>query len=367
MEQIKIQSKDTKYTIVKYGDLTTHEDRLKWLQIREVNDTAIGGSDMGVIMGVNPYVSKPQLFDQKLGLTPNPDLSSNWAVYFGVMYEENVKRLAQYYDFENPTNTIENTYKDNKLRKIFDFNYTIWNDKYPWLIANPDGVSFKKDCTWETISPLIENFHQLPQNIEAVVECKTISGQQHSVWENGVPYGYILQCLHYCTVFTPLNEDIYAELYSQVDLKKIEGVKIYLDVELIEKIITESYHFHKLLEQGKSIIKNSKNEEQMKIGLDEIRPDVNETDNCAKHYNQNYLEKIDPANRMVGDEDFLKLVEEYDSYKKEIKPINKNLKLIQNKIRQYMQKKEVRIVELPDDKGKVSFNRRLYVTYKNGR
>ena len=105
----------------------------------------------------------------------------------------------------------------------------------------------------------------------------------------------------------------------------------------------------------------------MKIGLDEIRPDVNETDNCAKHYNQNYLEKIDPANRMVGDEDFLKLVEEYDSYKKEIKPINKNLKLIQNKIRQYMQKKEVRIVELPDDKGKVSFNRRLYVTYKNGR
>ena len=115
-------------------------------------------------------------------------------------------------------------------------------------------MSFKKDCTWETISPLIENFHQLPQNIEAVVECKTISGQQHSVWENGVPYGYILQCLHYCTVFTPLNEDIYAELYSQVDLKKIEGVKIYLDVELIEKIITESYHFHKLLEQGKSII-----------------------------------------------------------------------------------------------------------------
>ena len=367
MEMIKIEANDTNYTIVKYGDLTNYEDRLKWLQIRDTNDTAIGGSDLGVIMGVNPYVSKPQLFDQKLGLTDSPDLSTNWSVYFGVMYEESVKSLAQYYDFENPANTIENTYKDNKQRKIFDFNYTIWNDKYPWLVANPDGVCFNKDCTWDTINPLIEKFRQLPQNIEAVVECKTISGQQHNMWENGIPHGYILQCLHYCTVFTPVNEDIYAELYSQVDLKKIEGVKIYLDVELIEQIITESYHFHKLLEQGKDIMKNASNDTQMKKGLDEIRPDVDDSDNCAKHYNKNYLEKIDPANKMVGDMDFLKLVEQYDSYKKEIKPIDKELKLVQNQIRQFMQKEGVRTVELPDEKGKVSFNRRLYVNYKNGR
>ena len=169
------------------------------------------------------------------------------------------------------------------------------------------------------------------------------------------------------TLLYHVNEDIYAELYSQVDLKKIEGVKIYLDVELIEQIITESYHFHKLLEQGKDIMKNASNDTQMKKGLDEIRPDVDDSDNCAKHYNKNYLEKIDPANKMVGDMDFLKLVEQYDSYKKEIKPIDKELKLVQNQIRQFMQKEGVRTVELPDEKGKVSFNRRLYVNYKNGR
>ena len=67
-------------------------------------------------------------------------------------------------------------------------------------------------------------------------------------------------------------------------------------------------------------MKNASNDTQMKKGLDEIRPDVDDSDNCAKHYNKNYLEKIDPANKMVGDMDFLKLVEQYDSYKKEIKP-----------------------------------------------
>ena len=367
MDKYNVECGDTNYTIIKYGDLTKHEDRLKWLQIREINDTAIGGSDMGVIMGVNPYASKPQLFDQKLGLTPSPGLSGNWSVYFGVMYEESVRNFAQYYDFENPEKTIENTYKKEKQRKIFDFNYTIWNDQYPWLVANPDGVCFDKDCQWDTINPLIENFNQLPQTIKAIVECKTISGQQHNMWQNGIPYGYILQCLHYCTVFTPLNENIYAEIYSQVDLKKIEGAKVYLDVELIEQIITESYHFHKLLEHGKDIIKNATNEEQMKMGLDEIRPEVDGTDGCAKHYNKNYLEKIDPSNRMVADEKFVDMVEEYSGYKEDIKPIDKKLKLVQNKIRQYMQKENVRIVELPDDKGKVSFNRRLYVTYRNGK
>ena len=41
MDKYNVECGDTNYTIIKYGDLTKHEDRLKWLQIREINDTAI--------------------------------------------------------------------------------------------------------------------------------------------------------------------------------------------------------------------------------------------------------------------------------------------------------------------------------------
>ena len=55
------------------------KDHDKWLSVRNMG---IGGSDAGVIMGLNPYKSPFQLWMEKTGQTHPEDLSDNEYVYW---------------------------------------------------------------------------------------------------------------------------------------------------------------------------------------------------------------------------------------------------------------------------------------------
>lgn len=56
------------------------ENRQNWLNVRA---KGIGGSDAGVIMGLNPYKSAYQLWMEKTGQAEAPDLSGNQFIYWG--------------------------------------------------------------------------------------------------------------------------------------------------------------------------------------------------------------------------------------------------------------------------------------------
>lgn len=136
------------------------KDHEKWLQVR---NQGIGGSDAGVILGLNPYKSLLALWLEKTGQAKPEDLSGNERVYWGVKNEQNI---ADYF--------CEKTGKH--VRRCG----TMQHGEFPWLLANVD---------------------RLIDGEQAGLEIKTAGVSQYELWKGDeVPDAYYAQCQHYMLV-----------------------------------------------------------------------------------------------------------------------------------------------------------------------
>lgn len=136
------------------------QDRQAWLDKRGLG---IGGSDAGVIVGVNKWKQPYQLWLEKTGQVEQTDLSDNEAVYWGSVLEEAVaNRFAEI--------------TGKKIRKAGLYQST----EYPFMLASPD---------------------RLVVGEEAGLEVKTASGFAAKEWEgDSIPDSYYCQCQHYLAV-----------------------------------------------------------------------------------------------------------------------------------------------------------------------
>lgn len=135
-------------------------DRKQW---EEVRNTGIGGSDIAVIMGLNPWKSAYALYMEKSGQVEPDDLSENEYVYWGTVLEAAVaNRFAEL--------------TGKKVRKCG----TLQDDDYPYMLANVDRLIVGE---------------------EAGLECKTASTYKKDEWEgDNVPDAYYCQCQWYMMV-----------------------------------------------------------------------------------------------------------------------------------------------------------------------
>ena len=85
---------------------------------------AIGGSEIGTVLGLNPYASPYQLWAVKTGKVA-PEVVNNWSVRFGKAFERPILELWQE---ENPEWEVMTT-------------GTYAHVEYPWIVANPDAVA----------------------------------------------------------------------------------------------------------------------------------------------------------------------------------------------------------------------------------
>mgnify|MGYP000190325382 CR=1 FL=1 len=121
----------------------------------------IGGSEVGTILGLNPYESAYALWAKKTGKIPS-EIKENWAIRFGKAFEEPILKLWQeeHPDFDvYETGTYAHPHKKH-------------------LHANPDALAYNRR-TEEWI----------------VLEVKTA----RSTWDT-VPMSYIAQVQHYLGV-----------------------------------------------------------------------------------------------------------------------------------------------------------------------
>jgi len=93
--------------------------REEWLALRS---TGIGSSDAASVVGLNPWKTNFQLFEEKTGLREPDDLSDNEAVRWGTILEE---PIAQ--EFATRTG--------RKIRKV---NALLRHAQHPFMIANLD-------------------------------------------------------------------------------------------------------------------------------------------------------------------------------------------------------------------------------------
>ena len=143
--------------VVKTNNLTREE----WLQFRT---GGIGGSDVSIIAGINPFKSVHQLWLEKTGQIEPEQAESEYA-HFGTLLEPIVRK-----EFTERTGI-----------KVRQKHMLLQSSEYPFMYADLDGV--------------INEGGEL-----AIFEAKTASQYKMETWEEGVPAGYILQVQHYMAV-----------------------------------------------------------------------------------------------------------------------------------------------------------------------
>lgn len=148
-------------------------DREKWLSARR---KGIGGSDAAAVMGISPYKSNVQLWEEKTGLRETVDIGDKPFVQYGKSAEVHLREL---FALDYPEYTV--TYDEFGM---------ISNDpECPFIFATLDGdlseMDNSKPCR------LIKR--------KGILEIKTteiVRAGQIKEWNNQIPNHYYVQVLH---------------------------------------------------------------------------------------------------------------------------------------------------------------------------
>lgn len=173
--------KTRKLDVVRINQSTNYDE---WLAFRE---NGIGGSEIGTIMGVNPWKSSTELFYQKVGLIPQK-VEQNLPMFMGTVTEDLIANCYEYYDGEE--GMISNFYEKNKVRTLFEPVGYYVNPMHPEFFFSPDRIEVQK-------KPRIINDQIAFDESDRIIEIKTINGWSSKQWEGGLPPSYFLQVQFY--------------------------------------------------------------------------------------------------------------------------------------------------------------------------
>lgn len=139
----------------------------EWLSNRH----GIGGSDASAVLGLNPYKTNVELWEEKCGQRIPEDISDKDYVKYGHDAEPLLRKL---FALDHPEYQVE--YYDNNM---------IRNEKYPWAHASLDGELTD------------------PDGRKGILEIKTtniLQSMQREKWNDQIPDNYYIQVLHYLLV-----------------------------------------------------------------------------------------------------------------------------------------------------------------------
>jgi putative phage-type endonuclease len=174
----------------------------EWKSLRK---QYIGGSDAASVLGMNSYKSRYTLWAEKTGKLP--EFSGNLATDVGTYFEDFIAKR-----FEQETG--------KKVRKE---THSIFNDKYPFAIANVDRVIVGEN---------------------AILECKFTDSLNLKKYKNGeFPDRFYVQCVHYLAI-TGKKKAYLAVLIGNKEFKVFE---IHRDQAEIDTLMAEEKAFFELI------------------------------------------------------------------------------------------------------------------------
>lgn len=192
-------------------NLKRFNSREEWLQNRT---SYIGGSDASCIVGMNPYKTNIELWEEKTGRRDAPDISNEVYVKYGHDAEEYLREL---FAIDYPQYQV--LYEDNNM----------WhNDNYPFAHASLDGWLVDEDGR------------------KGILEIKTtniLQSMQKEKWKDRIPDNYYIQVLHYLLVtefeFAVLKAQLKYEhnngdVFLTTKHYKIERAEVEEDIKYLE-------------------------------------------------------------------------------------------------------------------------------------
>ena len=248
-----------------------------WLRYRTMG---IGGSDVSIIAGINPYKSVYQLWLEKTGQT-EPDESENEYTHFGTVLEPVIRR-----EFMERTGF-----------KVRQKHMLLQSEEYPFMLANLDGV--------------------INLNGEmCIFEAKTASAYKLDEWQSGIPPEYMLQVQHYMAVTDARKAYIAALIGGNHFLYKL----IERDNEIISKIIAMEKYFWEVNVLGG------------------IAPDIDGTRATTEYFNSKYNSSNGLAVRLP--EELVSECEEYNRLADEIDRLTSAKDAVCNRIKNVLKENE---------------------------
>ena len=204
----ELQDEITKEQIEDSMNLT----REQWLEERK---KGIGGSDAATIMGLNPYKTNVDLWEEKTGRKESVDISDKSYVQYGTKAEDYLRELFKL-DFPQ----YEVTHQENTIIK---------HPRYSFLFATLDGQIVDKE-TGEL----------------GILEIKTtniLQSMQKEKWKEKIPDNYYCQVLHYLNVtgysFAVLKAQLKYDYGGEIRLETKHYTILRKDVEEDIKLLRE--------------------------------------------------------------------------------------------------------------------------------
>lgn len=179
----------------------TRED---WLEERK---KGIGGSDAATILGLNPYKTTIELWEEKTGRKDAPDISDKPYVKYGTQAED---LLRQLFALDYPQYIV--THEENTIIK---------HPEHPFLFASLDGKLL-----------------DVATGKEGILEIKTtniLQSTQKEKWKDKIPDNYYCQVLHYLNVTSCSFAILKAQLkYDYGGEIRLETKHYYIDRKDVE-------------------------------------------------------------------------------------------------------------------------------------
>lgn len=150
------------------GERHIFNTREEWLAGRKNH---IGGSDASACVGMNPYKSNVELWEEKTGKRVQEDISGKEYVRYGTEAEGYLRQL---FALDFPQYQVR-----------YDENNMFLNQEYPWMHASLDGELMDKGGR------------------HGILEIKTtniLQSMQREKWNDRIPDNYYIQVLHYLAV-----------------------------------------------------------------------------------------------------------------------------------------------------------------------
>ena len=182
---------------------TKDMDRKDWLMLRK---NGIGGSDAGVVCGLNPYVSPLEVYFSKTCEGVDEGVPDNEAMREGRDLEDYVARR----------------FMEASGLKVRRANVMYASREHPFMIADVDRLVTGRE------------------NGITGLECKTASPYSAEKWKDGkIPAHYIMQCYHYMAVLDAQSWYIAVMVYG----REFKYIKLERDEEIIQQLIRIEENF----------------------------------------------------------------------------------------------------------------------------
>ena len=255
--------------VVKTSNLTREE----WLKYRT---KGIGGSDVSIIAGINPFKSVHQLWLEKTGQV-EPEEGGSEYTHFGTLLEPIVRK-----EFMERTGI-----------KVRQKHMLLQSEEHPFMFADLDGV--------------------INENGElCVFEAKTASAYKQEVWEEEVPAPYILQVQHYMAVTGAKKTYIAALVGGNHFFYHV----VERDEEMIAKIIVMEKYFWQNHVMG---------------GVEPV-PDGSEA--TTRYFNERFRNSNGETIELP--DEVLQVCEEYDNLTRQIRELETAKNAAANQLKSYL-------------------------------